>query len=264
MARATPKSGGGPLPWPAFGLLLGWLACWAGGFRALGADSGPLEPARARFREAERAYSLHPENLQAAWSLGRACFDLSDIVTARDERAEIAQKGIVACRHALAENPTSAPAHYYLALNLGELARTRHFGALKLVEEMEGELKAAERLDAHFDQAGPDRSLGLLYRDAPSFISVGNRAKAREHLRKAVELAPDFPENRLDLIESCLKWGDRGEARSQLAALEQVLPQAREKFKGPAWAASWADWDTQLRAFRRKVEEGSKLQSPRH
>ncbi|MGH7970857.1 MAG: tetratricopeptide repeat protein, partial [Limisphaerales bacterium] len=117
---------------------------------------------------------------------------------------------------------------------------------------------------AHLDYAGPDRSLGLLYRDAPSFISIGNRSKAREHLRRAVALAPEYPENHLDLIESYLKWEDRTRARKELAALEETLPKAREKFKGPEWAPSWTDWETRLRAVKEKLEADSKLQSPRH
>ncbi len=78
-------------------------------------------------------------------------------------------------------NPNSAPAHYYLAMNLGQLARTEFLGALKLVREMEREFKTAAELDAQFDFAGPERSLGLLYRDAPGWpVSIGSKRKARE------------------------------------------------------------------------------------
>ena len=38
-----------------------------------------------------------------------------------------------ACRQALAQGSNSAPAHYYLGMNLGQLARTRGLSALKLV-----------------------------------------------------------------------------------------------------------------------------------
>lgn len=223
-----------------------------------------LEQTRARFEAAQKNYAAHPDDAEAGWKFGQACFDLADIASSRDERGDVAQKGIDACRHAIAQAPKSAPSHYYLGLDLGQLARTRSFGALKLVDQMEQELLEAARLDAHFDQAGPDRSLGLLYRDAPSLISVGNRSKAREHLRRAVELAPDFPENRLDLIESYLKWGDRPHARQELAELEKGLPKAHEKFKGPEWAASWSDWEARLRSAKEKLEEDSRLQSPRH
>jgi hypothetical protein len=71
---------------------------------------------------------------------------------------------------------------------------------------MEREFSLARKLDEHFADAGPDHNLGLLYRDAPALGSIGSRAKARQHLQRAVELAPQYPEKRLNLIEAYLKW----------------------------------------------------------
>jgi len=227
-------------------------------------SSEQAEQARTRFEDSEKAFAQQPKDPQLAWKFGRACFDLAEFSTNRDERASLAQKGIDACQQALRIDTNSAPGHYYLGLNFGQLARTRSFGALKLVDQMEQEFTASARLDAPFDFGGPDRCLGLLYRDAPTIISIGNRSKSREHLRKAVELAPEYPENRLDLIESYLKWGDRAGARRELTALEQIWPKAKEKFTGAAWSSSWADWEAQLQTLKKKVEESSKLESPRH
>src|SRR5262249_17001550 len=110
----------------------------------------------------------------------------------------------------------------------------------------------------------PDRAIGLLYRDAPSIISIGNRSKAKQRLRKAVELAPDYPENRLNLIESYLKWGDRNEARRELSALEAGWPKARAKLHRPEWKESWTEWKDRLEEYKKKIEESSKLETPRH
>ncbi len=78
-----------------------------------------------------------------------------------------------------------------------------------MVREMEREFKTADDLDEHFDYAGPERCLGLLYRDAPGWpISIGSRHKAREWLEQAVKLAPDYPENQLNLVESYWQWTD--------------------------------------------------------
>ena len=79
-----------------------------------------------------------------------------------------------------------------------------------MVKEMEREFKTADDLDEHFDYAGPARCLGLLYCDAPGWpVSIGSRHKAREWLERAVKLAPDYPENHLNLVESRLQWKDR-------------------------------------------------------
>ncbi|MCX6930190.1 MAG: hypothetical protein NT154_44320 [Verrucomicrobia bacterium] len=60
---------------------------------------------------------------------------------------ETADQGIAACRLAIMRETNSAPAHYYLGLNLGQLARTKGLGALKLVDQMEREFNRAHDLD---------------------------------------------------------------------------------------------------------------------
>lgn len=224
----------------------------------------PASQAQEAFRHSKSEYKTQPRNAKAGWRFARACFDLADFSTNSAQRADLAEQGIAASRQAIALDPTAAAGHYYLGLNLGQLARTRGISALKLLDEMEREWNRARELDEKFDHAGPDRSLGLLYRDAPSFISIGSRTKAREHLLRAVQLAPDFPENCLDLIETYLKWGNRNEARTELKTLEARLPAARAKFSGPEWAASWADWDQRLDAARQKLGQPARIQSPRH
>ena len=143
-------------------------------------------------------------------------------------------------------------------MNLAQLAQTKSLGALKLVGQMEREFTLAGKLDKQFDFAGADRNLGLLYRDAPAIGSIGSRSKARQHLERAVELAPKYPENRLNLAEAYLKWGDRDGARSQLKAVEELWPGARTNLVGAAWASSWADWQARLDKLKGKLQGGSR------
>ena len=203
-------------------------------------------------------------NDEALWHFGRACFDLADGSTNQTRRAEIAEEGITACRQLVARSPNSAAGHYYLGMNLGQLADTkRNLSALKIVGEMEREFTAARKLDQSFDYAGPDRNLGLLYLQAPRLISIGNSRKAREHLMRAVELAPLFPENRLNLIEAFLKWDDDKAASQDLDALEKILPDVKKKFSGDEWAASWTDWNKRINDAADKLDEPTKrLKSP--
>src|SRR5262249_10988151 len=155
-------------------------------------------------------------------------------------------------------------AHYYLAMNLGQLARTRGLGALKLVDQMEVEFNLARELDEHFDYAGPDRHLGVLYREAPAVGSIGSRSNARKHLQRAAARAPEFPANGLNLIESYLRWNDRNGARRELKALETAWPKARTTFVGPTWADSWVEWNQRLQDIRKKIEEPSRaIEAPR-
>ncbi|MCB1124983.1 MAG: hypothetical protein KDM81_00695, partial [Verrucomicrobiae bacterium] len=105
-------------------------------------------------------------------------------------------------------------------------------------------LLQARALDKSFDHGGPDRTLGLLYRDAPGWpLSVGNRKKARQHLEAAAAIAPDYFENRLNLLESLVDWREKSAALEEYRRTAALLPKARAALTGPEWEASWIDWD---------------------
>jgi hypothetical protein len=229
------------------------------------ADAGFAAAAKQSFQEAQARYRSAPGEAAAAWKFARACFDLAEFATNKTERAALAEQGIAASERVIASEPNLAPAHYYLGMNLGQLARTRGLSALKLVSQMQRAFTRAHDLEEQLDWAGPDRNLGLLYRDAPALGSIGSRSKAREHLTRAAELAPGYPENRLNLVETYLSWGEPNSAQRELAALQAAWPGARTNFVSAAWAASWADWEPRLKKLKKKIEAPAKpLGAPRN
>jgi hypothetical protein len=185
----------------------------------------------------------HPADDQSAEEFGRLCFDYAEFATNSAQRATLAIQGIAAMRDFIARKPGLAAGHYYLAMNLGQMARTEMLGALTLVKEMEGEFKVAQDDDEHWDYAGPARNLGELYFQAPGWpTSIGSRHKARYWLERAVVLAPEYPENHLNLLEAYLKWGDTNGVQRELKALEDIWPAARLNFTGRRWESDLADW----------------------
>jgi hypothetical protein len=233
------------------------FACAAAAFAQ--STTNPVFAARAEktFRLAQIQLAS-ATNDAAAWQFGRASFDFADFATNDAERAAIARLGIAACRDLLARETGSAPGHYYLAMNEGQLARAEapSLAAYRLVKQMEHEFKTAADLDKSFDYGGPERCLGLLYRDAPGWpFSIGSRRKARDGLDQAAKLAPDYPENLLNLAESFLQWHETDNAKSELAALDALWPDAQKKFTGEAWEQSWGNWSTRRAAVRKKLEE---------
>jgi tetratricopeptide (TPR) repeat protein len=212
--------------------------------------------AEAEFHRAQIEFQSNTNTSTIAWKFARACFDFADFATNNTERVVIARQGIAACRQLIVREPESAPVHYYLAMDLGQLARTKTLGALKIVREIEHEFKTAAGLDEHFDYAGPERSLGLLYRDAPGWpVSIGGRHKARQWLERAAKLAPDYPENHLNLAESYLQWHDSTDARRELEALDALWPGARTNLAGETWEQSWDDWSTRRDVVRKRLNE---------
>jgi hypothetical protein len=213
------------------------------------------ERAESEFHQAQKQFQSEANNATNAWWFARACYNFADFAKNDTDRADIANQGIAACRQSIAHNSVSAPAHYYLGMNLGQLARTELLGALSLVKEMEREFKTAADEDRLFDFAGPERSLGLLYRDAPGWpTSIGSKRKAREFLELSVKLTPDFPENHLNLIESYLQWHDSENARTELSALDALWPKAQTNFTGEAREQDWDDWSTRRADVRKKLE----------
>jgi hypothetical protein len=212
------------------------------------------------FQRARIQWQSGTNGSAAAWQFARACYDFADFATNDTGRAATARQGIAACQELLARETNSAPGHYYLAMNYGQLARAEapSPAAYRLVKQMEHEFKTAADLDKSFDHAGPERCLGLLYRDAPGWpFSIGSRRKAREWLEQAVTLAPDDPENRLNLAESFLQWHESDSAKDELKTLDALWPDAQTNFTGEAWERSWDDWAARRDAARKRLEQVS-------
>jgi len=213
------------------------------------------------FERARKSYLADTNSAAAARELARASFDLAELATNETQRAEAARCGIDAGRRLIAREPKSAPGHYYLAMNLGELAQAEapSLAAYKLVHEVEREFKAAAELDERFDYAGPVRNLGALYFQAPGWpLSVGNNRKARERFERAAALAPEYPENQLYLAEAQLKWRQLDSLKVTLNKLEAIWPAARTNFSGEAWERSWTDWNARRETLRSEAQKAFK------
>lgn len=213
--------------------------------------------AEKAFLQARLNYETNTNSATNAWLFGRACSALAALATNDTQRAETARHGIEACRHLLAREPDSAPGHYYLAMNLGQLAKAEapSIAAYKLVHEVEREFTTAAKLDVNFDHAGPARTLGLLYFQAPGWpFSIGSTHKADEWLKRAAQLAPDYPGNQLNLAEAQLKWHEREELEATLKKMDAIWPTARTNLTGENWEQAWQEWDARRAALNDDFE----------
>lgn len=209
--------------------------------------------AEKAFRAARAAQATNGTNLKAAVELAIAAFDRAEFAKDDDERETIAEVGIKAAREAVAIDAKSAAAHYYLALNLGQLARTKLLGALKLITEMEREFRRSIELDQKFDYAGGLRALGVLYQETPGWpTSIGSKTKARTCMERALELAPNYPDNHITFMEALGKWKDRETLQVKMKAYGELLPNAKKEFSGSEWDWEWADWDRRWEAIKSK------------
>lgn len=247
-------------------VLLRLIPAFAGMFSlgpAMAYDAPPssLHPRFAPYahellKEAKRKHEADPKDVELAWRLGQAYFFAGEFATNNTSKASLAESGIAACEIALTAAPMSAEANYYYALNQGQLARTKLFAALGLVRQMQQKLTFTSNTKPKLDHAGADRCLALLYRDAPGWpISIGNKRKARAHLAKLKQLAPDFPENVIVWLETWIKWQDKESLARDLPGAGAVLKEARKKLTGKEWTPYWDDWDGRWKVIQEKARQ---------
>jgi tetratricopeptide (TPR) repeat protein len=231
---------------------------WALLVRAPGMETNQfLLRAEAEFLRAQTNFQAATNEAATRLQFARASFLYADLATNETQRAGIAQTGLAVCRQWLADDPKSAPAHYYLAATLGELAQAEapSIAAYLRVYEVEREFKAAAELDVQLDHAGPARTLGELYFQAPGWpLSIGSKDLAREWLERAATLAPEYPENELNLAEAYLKWREKDGAAKALRQLDLVWSAAQTNFAGPLREKDRLDWTARRAAARAEFQ----------
>jgi hypothetical protein len=93
-------------------------------------------------------------------------------------------------------------------------------------------------------------------------VSIGSRRRAREWLERAAKLAPEYPENQLNLIESHLQRRERAEAKRALQTLDAFWLKAQTNFVGESWERSWADWTARKNAVEQSLAQGPQPVKP--
>lgn len=133
-------------------------------------------------------------------------------------REDYFDRGVESGKEAITLNPRAIYGNFWYASNLGYLGLCRGMlASLASIDPFHKSMQVVLKENENFYFAGPHRALGRLYHQAPGWpLSIGNKNKAGEHLEKAVELAPNFFNNRLYLGEYLLEMGKREEAKRHL------------------------------------------------
>jgi len=146
----------------------------------------------------DRGLEKDPRAIELLWRGARACAWLTEEFEDKARRASYAQKGVDYAKRAVEVDPGRVEAHYYLGINLGLSATTKTVGAYSMVPKVVNAGKSAMQLDERFDHAGPARLVGTVYAKAPPWpASIGDIDEGLKYLARAVELAPEYPQNRL-------------------------------------------------------------------
>lgn len=173
--------------------------------------------------------------------------------TNRGQARELAEEGIAKATRCLELAPEEAGCFYWRAVNTGLYHRVHVIGYQRGVKRMIDDCDKAIALDPGYDHAGPYRLLGILYTRLPQTGSTAESITrdldaAEAFLRKAIELAPDYPENHLALAEALMAKGNASEARAHLALARHLSPRWKDD-------ASYNDWSKMILALEKDLRK---------
>jgi tetratricopeptide (TPR) repeat protein len=141
------------------------------------------------------------------------------------------EHGVNYGKEAITMNPKAIYGNYWYASNVGMLGLCRGMMAsLSSIDPMKRSYEIVLKENEKFFFGGPHRALGRIYHQAPGWpISVGNKTKALQHLEKAVELGPEFFNNRLYLAEIYIDIGQKNKAKEQLEWMVKREPKPEHR-----------------------------------
>lgn len=161
-----------------------------------------------------------PDDYEACWKGARAAAWIAGRAQGDEERKRFAMEGIQLGNSAVEEEPEGAEGRYYRALAMGELADVDHSYGMDAVAKMRDDCLAVIAADERFDHAAGHRFVGILYLECPGPpTSIGSERKSREHVDKALGLAPDWPPNRFWRGKLAREEGDTERARTEFQAV---------------------------------------------
>ncbi|MEZ5993450.1 MAG: hypothetical protein R3E76_14015 [Planctomycetota bacterium] len=143
------------------------------------------------------------------WKAARSCAWLAEYGGDSVERERYTRDGLTYANTALKENADGVEAIFYhgvLAGFLGDLDNDYGLDAVSTIEKDMTRLIDAEQDIAH---GGPWRVMGVLQLRAPGPpVSIGSLRNGKKNIEKALEIAPEWPENQLYMAEAEFNWAD--------------------------------------------------------
>ena len=173
--------------------------------------------------------------------------------TSKGERKRWAESGIAYANRCVEIAPNTPECYYWRAVNTGLYHSVKVVGYQRGIKQMIDDCNAVIAMGREtYDNAGPWRIQGQIFTKLPE---TGGRPdslirdldKALVYLRKAVDLAPTYPENHIALAEALYKEGEEDAARNELDLAKELAPQWQSD-------ASYDEWKKEIAKLMKKVD----------
>ena len=152
--------------------------------------------------------------------------------------------------------PENAGCYYWRAVNTGLYYSIHIIGYQRGIKQMIADCKKVNKLSPSYEHAGAYRMLGQLYTQLPQTAGrpdsiTRDLSLADDYLQKAIEIAPDYPENRLSYASTLLAEGKTSEAAKELAKTKELMPHWKKDI-------SYNDWKKTTLTLDKKIAKASK------
>ncbi len=190
-------------------------------------------------------------NTQQLIAGARDAADESMRLDNRGKAKAAAMHGRELAERCLMTAPEEAGCYYWRAVNTGLYYKIHVIGYQNGIKQMISDCEKVISLDARYDHAGAYRMLGELYLKLPQTAGrpdsiTRDMDLSEKYLRKAVEIAPDYPENQIMLSEVLLEQDNISGAIEALSAARDLTPRWKND-------ASYSDWKSTLMALEHKI-----------
>lgn len=201
----------------------------------------------ARALEFEKARSY-----EALWHAARTSGWLAEFGADDVERERHARAGLTYANTALKADSEGAEAVFYHGVLAGFLGDLDNSYGLDAVSEIEKDMNALIEKDRDVMNGGPWRVLGVLQLRAPGPpVSVGSLRNGKKNLEKAIEKAPEWPENHLYMAEAEFMWAkDKGKPEFAEAARKRLDEHLLGESAKPA-----AGYEFEFEQWQKKARE---------
>jgi len=174
----------------------------------------------------------------------------------RGPAKEFAEKGIKIAEDCIAVAPREAACYYWHAVNTGLYYKIRIIGYQRGVKKMIADCENVIALEPSYDNAGALRMLGLIYTQLPQTGGniesvIRDLPLAEKYLRRAVDIAPDYPENQLALAETLYEEEMFSESLEHLNKAKSNLNEWKND-------VSFKDWQKTIKWLSKKLLKKTK------
>jgi tetratricopeptide (TPR) repeat protein len=168
-----------------------------------------------------RALVTDEHDYQLLWRAARAYYQVGNDAS-DEEKQRYFEHGIALGQRAVAQQPSGAAGHFWLAANYGGLSEIQGiWRALQMVKKVRSEMETALHLQPDYEDGNAYRALGEIARQLPGVLG-GNLKRAITYFEQGLRVAPHNMALKFALARAYLEAGQREASQRLVTEILQM------------------------------------------